>query len=204
MIVWQDNVVDKNGAGIGGAMLGTELRRRAHLRANRDRHWQSDQSPVQLLADNNMFRLAEQRGRHARHLRPAGQGRGRRPRTPTPYGTNFFTIDLRVNTYTKDQQVDPAVAALPDGSAIITWSSYGQDGSMWGVYARKITGKGALTPAREFKINQYTQYNQRKPAVAALANGQFVVVWVSEQERFYNSVDVYARVFTAVRRAGHG
>jgi large repetitive protein len=39
--------------------------------------------------------------------------------------------------------------------------------------------------------------NQRKPAVAALANGQYVIVWISEQERFYNSVDVYARIFTA-------
>ena len=35
----------------------------------------------------------------------------------------------------------------------------------------------------EFLVNQFTSYNQRTPAVAALANGGFVVAWVSEQER---------------------
>ena len=56
-------------------------------------------------------------------------------------------------------------------------------------------GKGS--PAREFQVNQYTQYNQRKPAVATLANGNYVISWVSENERANNSVDVYARIFTA-------
>jgi hypothetical protein len=32
-------------------------------------------------------------------------------------------------------------------------------------------------------VNQFTNYNQRTPAVAALAGGGFVVAWVSEQER---------------------
>jgi len=34
-----------------------------------------------------------------------------------------------------------------------------------------------------FLINQFTNYNQRSPAIAALKNGGFVVAWVSEQER---------------------
>ena len=37
--------------------------------------------------------------------------------------------------------------------------------------------------AVNFLINQFTTYNQRTPAVAALTNGGFVVAWVSEQER---------------------
>ncbi len=65
-------------------------------------------------------------------------------------------------------------------------------------------------------INQFTSYNQRTPAIAALKNGGFVVAWVSEQERTaYNysgfnntngtspslvglpSVDIYARLYTS-------
>ncbi len=119
----------------------------------------------------------------------------------TGYGTNFYTGDIRVNTYVADQQVDPAVAALPDGSAIVTWASYGEDGSMWGVYARRMGQNGAAIAVekgqgtKQFQVNQYTAYNQRNPAVATLANGNFVVAWVSEQERFANSVDIYARIF---------
>jgi hypothetical protein len=112
------------------------------------------------------------------------------------YGTNLYTLDLRLNSYTKDQQDYPVVAALPDGSAIVAWQSYGQDGSLWGVYARQILPNGKA-PAKEFLVNQYTSYNQRAPAVAALAGGNYVIVWVSEQERFFNSSDVYARIFTA-------
>jgi hypothetical protein len=86
---------------------------------------------------------------------------------------------------------------LPDGSAIITWSSYGQDGSMWGVYARNCQQQRRFPYAKEFLVNQYTQYNQRKPAVATLANGQFVVCLDFRAGAFFNSVDVYARIFTA-------
>jgi hypothetical protein len=60
-----------------------------------------------------------------------------------------------------------------------------------------LSAKGVGSPAKEFQVNQFASYNQRKPAVAALANGNYVITWVSEQERFYNSVDIYARVFTA-------
>jgi hypothetical protein len=111
-------------------------------------------------------------------------------------GTNFYTNDLRLNNYITDQQVDPAVAALPDGGAMVVWASYGQDGSLWGVYARKVMANGTLAGAQEFLVNQYTIGNQRKPAVCALAGGNVVFAWVSEGERFYSSRDIYARVFT--------
>ena len=78
-------------------------------------------------------------------------------------GPNFYTGDIRVNTYLKDQQVEPAAAALADGGAMVVWASYGQDGSLWGVYARKVTAAGALAGTQEFLVNQYTIGNQRKP-----------------------------------------
>src|SRR5262249_24423982 len=47
----------------------------------------------------------------------------------------------------------------------------------------------------EFQINQWIAENQRTPAVTALANTNFVVVWVSELQRGSSTVDIYARMF---------
>jgi hypothetical protein len=203
VVVWQDNVVDKHGAGIGGALLdpnGYTAAKSNIFCANKTVTGDQINPKVQLLADDKLITvwqssIAGTPDIYARLAKGTTTKATKTTSAVSSYGTNFFTIDLRVNTYTKDQQIDPAVAALPDGSAIITWSSYGQDGSMWGVYGRKISGTGVFSP--EFQVNQYTQYNQRKSSVTALANGQFVICWISEQERFFNSVDVYARVFTA-------
>ena len=112
-------------------------------------------------------------------------------------GTTFLTSDIRVNNDLKDQKAEPSASALPDGGAMVAWASYGQDGSLWGVYARKVTAAGALAGSKEFLVNQYTAGNQRHPAVCTLANGHVVFVWVSEAERFVQSADIYARIFTA-------
>jgi hypothetical protein len=80
---------------------------------------------------------------------------------------------------------------------MVAWASYGQHGSLWGVFARKVTAAGALAGAKEFLVNQFTIGNQREPAVCALANGNVVFAWASEGERFAGSRDIYGRVFTA-------
>ncbi|MGA2177347.1 MAG: hypothetical protein ABSH38_20420 [Verrucomicrobiota bacterium] len=193
VIVWQDNMVDKHGAGVGGALLNTGFGASRIFRVNKTATGDQIKPKVQLLANNDLICVWESAvaGTPDIYARLA-----RGPKGGDAYGTNFYTIDLRLNSYTADQQTDPAVTALPDGSAIVSWQSYGQDGSMWGVYARRVLATGK-TPAKEFLVNQYTAYNQRSPAVATLANGQYVIAWISEQERFLNSVDVYARIFTA-------
>lgn len=106
----------------------------------------------------------------------------------------FATPDILVNTYTNNQQIDPVVAALKDGNVWVTWSSDGQDGDMLGVFARRLSPTGAVLGA-EFQVNQFTNFNQRNPAVAVLNSGNVVVTWISEQQRFARSVDVYARMY---------
>jgi hypothetical protein len=193
VIAWQDNVVDKHGAGVGGAQLDTSFGPSRILKVNRTVTGDQIKPQVQLLANNNTIFVWESSVAgtpdiYARLAR-GGEGSG-------TYGTNFYTIDMRVNFYTKDQQTDPAVAALPDGSAIVTWQSFGQagPGALWGVYARRILPTGKA-PVRETLVNQYVS-NQHSPAVAALANGNYVIAWVSDQERYANSIDIYARIFT--------
>jgi hypothetical protein len=134
-------------------------------------------------------------------------------------GTNFFTSDIRVNNFLKDQNVDPVATATLDGGAMVAWASYGQGGGKWAIYARKVAASGALTGAQEFRVNEFTNSslltlnsvplrqqqafqvnqltgNQRSPAVCTLANGNVVFAWASSAERSPLSRDIYARVFT--------
>ncbi len=109
----------------------------------------------------------------------------------------FTTSDILVNTYTNNFQIDPAVATLSDGSVIVVWSSYGEDGDLQGIYGQRLSAAGAKLGG-EFQINQFYVHNQRTPAVAALANTNFVVTWVSELERASASVDIYGRIYTGI------
>jgi hypothetical protein len=197
IIAWEDNGIDRNGAGIGarkfiGSTL-TTLPTTLHVNAVSV----NDQTTPQAvcLQTNNMTLFVWQT---------------MALRTPDIYArlmnsNNVFTgADLRVNTYTKDAQSHPAVAALADGSAIIVWQSAWQDGCPNGIFARKISPTRAMTPVREFEVNQFNDSyntrgqrgNRRQPSVALLANGNFVVTWVSELERSSTSLDIYGRIFT--------
>jgi hypothetical protein len=186
IVVWEDNMIDGQGAGVGGAVLDHNLNAQPVFKVNKVATGNQIKPQVQLLRNGNTIFVWESS--------VAG--------SPDIYarfakGTNFYTADIIVNTCTTDQQVDPVVAALPDGGAIVAWSSYGQDGSQWGVYARKLTAAGKGATPREFLVNQYTAYNQQNPAVATLANGNVAIAWVSEHQRFAKSKDIYARVFTS-------
>jgi hypothetical protein len=112
-------------------------------------------------------------------------------------GANFSSkLDVRVNSYVKDQQVDPVITALPDGGAMVAWSSYGQNGSGWGIYARKVTAAGTVSPMAEFQVSQNIIGNQLKPAICTLANGYVAIAWVSDIARSGWTVDVFGRIFT--------
>ncbi len=43
-----------------------------------------------------------------------------------------------VNQYTSSSQTDPMVALSEDGFGVHAWSSYGQDGDLWGIIGRKM------------------------------------------------------------------
>jgi hypothetical protein len=204
-IAWQDNWVDRKGGGIGASLLDASFNAGHTVRINKVITGRQFKPKVQLLANDNIIFVWQ--GSVTVGGKPCIYARFTKnpAKAATSYGTNFYTSDIQVNTYTADQQVDPAVAALPDGSAIITWSSYGENGSgsMWGVYARRLTAAGTVKKAdnggstKQFLVTQYTSFNQRNPAVAALAGGNYVIAWVSEQERSAGSVDVYSRSITA-------
>ena len=72
----------------------------------------------------------------------------------TPVGSEF-----RANTYTTSDQIYSSVTALNDGGFVVTWSSFGQDGSGWGIYGQRYAADG--TPVGgEFRANTYTSSDQ--------------------------------------------
>jgi hypothetical protein len=80
--------------------------------------------------------------------------------------------------------VNPSVAVLTNGNVIVIWASFNQasPSSMQDVYGQLFSPTGDKIGG-EIAINQMTLFNQRAPQVTALADGGFVVVWISEQER---------------------
>ena len=196
VVAWQDTVIDKNGGGLGAAILDNSFVAGRTARVNNTTLGNHFRPQAQLLPGDKTVIVWESTaaGTQADILARFSKNTAKKP--VVPYGTNFYTGDVIVNTYTKGQQSDPSVAALPDGSVIIVWTSFGEDGSMGGVYGRRYKSTGVAATAKEFRVNQFTPYNQRNPSVVALPNGNYVVAWISEQERSATSVDVYARIYT--------
>jgi hypothetical protein len=89
----------------------------------------------------------------------------------TPQGGEF-----RVNTHTSAAQTRPAVAMDGQGNFVVAWASVFQDGGGDGVYAQRYDSSGAPLGA-EFRVNTYTNSDQRNPAVAMDADGDFIIVW---------------------------
>jgi hypothetical protein len=85
--------------------------------------------------------------------------------------------EFRVNTYTTGFQYFPAVTAA-GGNFVVVWQSNSQDGSGYGVFGQRYDAAGAALGG-EFRVNTYTTGFQLRPAVAADAGGNFVVVWRS-------------------------
>ena len=89
-------------------------------------------------------------------------------------------VDLRVNAVipADGHQRYPSVAMHPSGnSAVVTWSSEGQDGSDLGVYAVRLNPRTGATLNAEFLVNTTTLGNQAFPAVAMDRTGDFVITW---------------------------
>lgn len=86
--------------------------------------------------------------------------------------------EFRVNTYTTDDQNFAQSAALADGGFLITWSSLGQDGNGYGVYAQRYDAAGAVV-GDEFRVNTYTASRQVYSTATSLGDGGFLVTWSS-------------------------
>jgi hypothetical protein len=86
--------------------------------------------------------------------------------------------EFRVNTYTTDYQILPAVASDPNGNFVVAWESFGQDGSAYGIFGQRFNAAG-VKQGGEFRVNTYSTDQQYFPGVAVDEKGNFVVTWSS-------------------------
>jgi hypothetical protein len=104
-------------------------------------------------------------------------------------------LEFPVNIYTDDYQRLPSVAMDDSGNFIVVWQSNNQDGSWFGVFARRFDS--AANPLTgDVQINTYNTFDQDRPDVAMRGTGEYAVVWESSQQDG-SSDGVYCRLFDA-------
>ena len=190
-IVWEDNCTDGSGLGISACRLGSTFTKLySPFKVNWTAAGDQERPQVALLQNGGAVFAWQGGKRSYQHIY------ARFSRADGTFVTP--TNDVLVNTFTNYFQVNPAVTVLANSNVVAVWGSYNQysANSMQDVYGQVFTAAGQKVGG-EFLVNQFTSYNQRTPVIASLSDGRFVVSWVSEQQRFSDSVDVYARIFSA-------
>ena len=203
-VVWQDNITDGTNWGVSARRLDSTLSGTlSPFRVNQQGAGSQENARVALLKNGGAAFVWQGGQLGYQHIFA---------RLLTPTNT-FLTADILVSTATNSFQINPAVCVLNNSNLVVVWSSNNQAGSnsMQDVYAQILSPAGQKIGG-EFLVNQFTKFNQRTPTIAPLANGGFVVGWVSEQQRqlagtngvivnsasvLAPSVDIYARTFTA-------
>ena len=100
------------------------------------------------------------------------------------YGESSWsdTVDMeifsQINTYTTKDQGFPAIAMDSGGKFVVVWEGEDQDGDSYGIFGQRYDSQGSPLGS-EFQVNTYTTNDQRYPAVAMDADGDFIVVWQS-------------------------
>src|SRR5207248_10533405 len=75
------------------------------------------------------------------------------------------------------------------------WQSNGQDGSGWGIYARRYNSSGTAL-GNEFRVTTTTNGNQDQPSVAMAPDGRIVIAW-RDDGHGNNKADVWAQRYTS-------
>lgn len=96
---------------------------------------------------------------------------------------------FRVNDYETDEQRYPSIATDRNGNYIVTWSSHNQDGSSWGIYAKKYYSNGSSS--NETLVNTVTNGTQYVSNVALSTTGKAVITWALQD----NLWEIYAQKF---------
>ena len=84
--------------------------------------------------------------------------------------------EVLVNTTTAGSQQQSSVAFGADGDYTIVWSSIGQDGDGWGVFARHFLPSGN-TDGGEIQVNVNTHGQQQDAKVVQASDGSWFVTW---------------------------
>jgi len=185
-MVWQDAAIDGQGLGIAGLRLADAGSTTAGspFRVNEGVAGDQENPAVAALPDGGAFCVWQ--GGVQGFQRILG-------RVLTADGA-FATPDLAVSQGNGEHQIDPVLAVLADGSVVVAWSSYRQDGGYgYDVFARRFASQGEPL-GNEVRVNATFGLGRRSAALAALPAGGFVVAWISERQTgVRNNVDSRGR-----------
>jgi hypothetical protein len=120
-------------------------------------------------------------------------GRALKPGLSSP---SFAGTNVLVSTVNGNLPSAPSIAALEDGTFVVTWTSDQADGDRFGVLTQRLGGNGELL-GTNFVATQTIRANQRNPIVCPLPGSSYALGWVSENQRFDKSADVMGRLFSA-------
>jgi acetyltransferase-like isoleucine patch superfamily enzyme len=109
---------------------------------------------------------------------------------------NLVGAEFQVNTHTTGTQAFAAAAMDADGDFVVTWDSYQQDGSGYGVFGRQF-GSDGNPVGGDFRVNTQSIGKQRISTVAMDADGDFVVAWNSYNQDG-NNYGVFAQRYQNV------
>ena len=102
------------------------------------------------------------------------------------YGSSGSALgdEFQVNSYTDNDQEDPAVCCAADGAFVAVWNMEATDD----LAGQRFASSGAPLGS-EFVVNTYTPDVQGEPAICCSAEGDFVVAWESyDQDGHENGV----------------
>ena len=94
--------------------------------------------------------------------------------------------EVPVNAHTGNDQWFSDVTGLRDGGWAVTWTSDGQDGSGDGVYMRRYDAQGVAQGTGDVRVPATTQNHQGSSSLAALADGGWVVTWMTNAAGNYD------------------
>lgn len=109
----------------------------------------------------------------------------------------FSGPEFLVNSTTAQTQNNSAIAVLPDGRIIISWTDRSQSGgdtSETAIRARIFNADGSPSVA-EFLVNNTVFRAQDHSRISVLADGRFVISW--SDSSVIGNQDVRARIFNA-------
>jgi hypothetical protein len=99
-------------------------------------------------------------------------------KSASPRGGEFL-----VNSTTTGLQRRPAVSSVKSGGWLVVWQGQGATAKDAHIYGQFLGGGGSFI-GPEFRISQGFGPTQISPAVAQLANGNFVVAWTDWKDPF--------------------
>jgi len=102
-------------------------------------------------------------------------------------GTQLFA-QTPVNSPLTGKQLNPAVAADPQGNFVVAWEDDKTSNNYWQIHGRAFTASGSPRGS-SFVVNQVTTNDQTNPAIGMDDSGNFVIAWEdSRRARFHPNI----------------